>query len=142
MKTIRESVLATAVATVVLAVAAWAGKPAPPVSDTPAYDVAAEFTVKGTVTETKTHESTLGYTDLHLLIATEKGNFEVHVAPLLFVQKKGFEFAKGDVISVTGARAVVEGLAVFVAREIRKGSRTLTVRDFVGRPVWPKKLRA
>ncbi len=142
MGTIRNVAIGAAAATLVLAAAAWAEKPAPPVSDTPAYDTAAEFTVKGTVAETKTHESTRGYTDLHLLIATEKGNFEVHVAPIVFVQKKGFEFAKGDAIMVTGARAIVEGATVFVAREIRKGDRTLTVRDFHGRPVWPKKLRA
>ena len=128
-------------ATALLVVAGAAAANTAPVTDTPQYNTAAEFTIKGTVAEVKTHTSVQGYTDLHLIMDTEKGPMEVHLGPVAFLTKRGFEFAKGDAVVVTGSRISAADGEVLVAREIRKNEKTLTVRNARGNPVWPKNIK-
>lgn len=109
--------------------------------DTPGYDTRAEYAVRGTITEVKTHRSLTGYTDVHILIATAYGDLEVHVGPAAYLSKRGFVPVKGDEVMVTGAKTTFEEKPVLVAREIRKGGKCLTVRDMSGHPLWPKGIR-
>ncbi len=110
-------------------------------SDTPPYDPNHEYTVHGTITETRTHMSAQGYEDMHVLLDTGHGVFEVHLAPVGFLRQHGLEPAKGDEVVITGALATWEGAQVFVAREIVKGAVTVEVRGAEGSPAW-RKVRA
>lgn len=138
--TMHRAALAAMIVALAATGAALAARATAPVSDTPAYDTNAEFTIKGTVSEVKTHDSIAGYRDEHLVIATEKGDIEVHLAPEVYLAKKGFQFAKGDEVVVTGSKTRYEGIEVLVAREVTKSGRVLTVRNSRGDPSWPKKL--
>ncbi len=67
---------------------------------------------------------------------TDAGTEDVRLGPAAFVQSKGFAFAAGDAVTVTGSKISVAGKAVVVAREVRKGGKVLTLRDENGRPLW------
>ncbi len=140
MRRLRAGALPAAILLLTMGAAA-ADKASPPVADTPIYNAAEEYLVRGAVADVKTHESVQGYTDLHLIITTEHGNMEVHVAPLSYLSKRGFEFVKGDQVVVTGSKVTTADGDILIAREIRKGDRVLAVRSYTGRPAWPKKTR-
>jgi hypothetical protein len=73
---------------------------------------------------------------LHLTLKTENATYTVLVGPVQFVKDKGFAFAKGDEIEVTGSK-VKYGDAL-IAREIKKGDKTLTLRNEQGIPEWSR----
>jgi hypothetical protein len=104
----------------------------------PEYDVAAEVTVRGEVTEI--HESKLAtdHPGLHLILKNEDETVEVHACPVRFLNELEFEIAAGDKLVVIGSRP--RKGAVIVAREITKGQLSLILRDKNGVPNWlPRK---
>ena len=60
----------------------------------------------------------------------------MHLGPAAFAKEKGFAVAVGDQLVITGSRITLEGDTVLLAREIKKGDQTLTLRDASGRPLW------
>ena len=102
------------------------------------YNPANETTVKGTVTEVKTTTGRHGWSGTHLILKTDARTFEVHLGPAPFLKEQGFSFAKGDQIEVTGATAQVGGSEALIAREVRKGDKTLVLRDAKGIPKWSR----
>jgi len=111
---------------------------APPAAKAPAkapeYDPRAEVTITGVIEDI--HESTTrgDHPGLHLIVKTETETIEVHACPVRFMKELDFALAKGDEIKVIASRP--EGATVAVAREIRKGQTSLTLRDKTGAPVW------
>ena len=61
---------------------------------------------------------------------------EVRLGPTTFLEKEKFTFAKGDQIEVTGSKVKIEGADALIAREVKKGGKTLTLRDAQGVPAW------
>jgi hypothetical protein len=114
-----------------LAANAGGQKPPPPA---PEYDVSAEVTLRGEVTDI--HESKLAgdHPGLHLILQTENGVVEVHACPVRFLNELEFTIEKGDKLTVTGSRP--KGRDLIVAREIMKGSLSLILRDKDGTPNW------
>lgn len=102
------------------------------------YNPATETTVKGTVEEVKTITGHRGWNGTHLMLKTEDKSIEVHLGPEAYLKKKGFSFAKGDQIEVTGSKAEFGGSEVIVAREVKKGSETLVLRNEQGVPKWSR----
>ncbi len=102
------------------------------------YNSANEMTVKGTVEEVENVTGRRGWNGTHLTLKTEDKTFDVHLGPAPFLKEKGFSFAKGDEIEVTGATAEVEGPEALIAREVKKGGKTLTLRDAQGIPKWSR----
>jgi hypothetical protein len=100
----------------------------------PEYDVNAEVTVRGEVTEI--HESRLAtdHPGLHLILKTETETVEVHACPARFLRELEFAIEIGDKLSVIGSRR--KGATVMVAREITKGQLSLILRDKTGAPNW------
>lgn len=70
------------------------------------------------------------------MLRSEAGVQDVHLGPSAFVSSKKFEFAKGDAITVTGSKVKLAGQDAILAREIKKGSQVLTLRDAKGFPLW------
>jgi hypothetical protein len=119
----------------------------------PKYDPSTVVTVKGTVEEVQTGMMRSGQMGgmmqsgqmgqgrmggpLRLTLKTDTGSFNVLVGPARFVKEKNFTFAKGDQISVTGSKVKFNGSEAIIAREIKKGDKTLTLRDEKGVPAWP-----
>jgi DNA/RNA endonuclease YhcR with UshA esterase domain len=102
------------------------------------YNPANETTVKGTVAEVRTVTGRRGWNGTHLTLKTADKTFDVHLGPAPFLKEKGFNVAKGDQIEVTGATAEYGGSEALIAREVRKGGKTLVLRDAQGIPKWSR----
>ena len=72
----------------------------------------------------------------HLTVKTAQGNLEVMTGPTKFLSSKGFTFAKGDEVEITGSKVTMHGTEPFIAREVVKGGKTTTLRDKTGKPEW------
>jgi hypothetical protein len=103
----------------------------------PKYDKAAEVTLKGTIEDMKDVPGTCCKDAcLHLMLRTEKGLFEVQVAPEAFLKEMDVKFEKGDKIEVKAAKMTRNDADVYLAREITRNGNVLVVRDNQGGPVW------
>ena len=100
----------------------------------PKYDSATEVTLKGTVQELKQVEAAKG--DIHLIVKTDSGVFEVCLCPQKFLDEVELGFKSGDAVTVVGSKVKMEEREVVLAREITSGNNTLTLRDKKGNPVW------
>lgn len=101
------------------------------------YNPATEVTVTGTVEEVQEHAHPgLARLGLHLTVKAAEGKFDVHLGPASFVKKEGMTLAKGDVITVTGSKIPYEGAEAVLAREVKKGEKTLVLRNAKGIPLW------
>jgi hypothetical protein len=103
------------------------------------YDPRTEATVTGTVTDVKTLPSRGGGRGLggtHVLLKTETETVDVRLGPTAFMKEQQFAISPGDTLQVTGSRVTIDGAKALIAREVRRGDATLTLRDATGRPKW------
>jgi hypothetical protein len=103
------------------------------------YDPKSEVTVKGTVEEVKSFTGRRGWSATHLTLKSGEETLDVHLGPAAFLKQQGFEFAKGDEIEVTGSKVKFAGGDAIIAREVKKGGETLTLRDSQGIPKWSRR---
>jgi hypothetical protein len=103
------------------------------------YNPATETTVTGTVEEVKTVEGRHGWHGTHLTLKSADKTLDVHLGPESFLKAKGFSFAKGDQVEVTGSKVSAKGGEAIVAREVKKGGETLVLRDAQGIPQWSRR---
>jgi hypothetical protein len=108
------------------------------------YNPRTETTVKGTIEQVKiaflpgggasaqAREESSG--PLYLNLKTDSGTLAVFLGPSWFAESKGFKFAKGDQIEVTGSK--LQDKDVIVAREVKRGDQILVVRNPQGIPAW------
>ena len=75
-------------------------------------------------------------TGMHVTLKTATGTLELALGPSQFMTQKNYSLAKGDRIEAIGAKAKVETREVFIVREIKRGSDTMTFRDAKGFPMW------
>jgi len=125
------------------------------------YNPANETIVKGAVEEVKNVTGKHGWNGTHLVLkvpgnatdvreSVEEGKVvaetlkkgdrtvDVHLGPAAYLKEKGVSFAKGDEIEVTGAKADFQGSEAIIAREVKKGTETLVLRDAQGIPKWSR----
>ena len=102
------------------------------------YNPATEATVKGTVEDVMQTTGNRGGAGIHLSLKTDQGIYDVHVGPAAYVSAQQFELAKGDTLEVIGSKANVNGKEILLARQIKKGNSTLTLRDEHGFPKWSR----
>jgi hypothetical protein len=99
------------------------------------YDPKTETTIKGSVDEVT--QGTRGmWMGTHLMVKTPEATVEVMLGPKNFLTSKGFSFAKGDEVEITGSKVKTNDKEYVIAREVVKGGKTLTLRDKTGRPEW------
>ncbi len=98
----------------------------------PNYSVATEITVSGTVQDLKPGAQQ----GMHVMLKTSDAILELALGPSWYQTEKKYQIAKGDELTVTGAKTTVEGHDLLLVREIRKGSQTMTFRDAKGFPMW------
>ena len=75
----------------------------------------------------------------HLTVKAGDETREVMLGPANFITGKGFAFAKGDSIEVTGSKITMGAMEFVIAREVVKDGKTLTLRDKTGTPQWAGK---
>jgi hypothetical protein len=103
----------------------------------PAYNAAAEVTLHGVVENVRDFYCPVSGTEgTHLMVATENGTVEVHLAPSQFLAGKHLEFFRGDQVEVTGSRLIYLGHEALIARTIVRGTQTLALRKADGKPLW------
>jgi len=103
----------------------------------PKYNAAAEVKVEGVVQEVRQFWCPInGDEGTHLMLRTDTGILEVHVAPRRFLDGNGVNFDKGDQVAVVGAAVMYEGHDAMIARKITRGDQTFAFRQADGRPLW------
>ena len=108
-----------------------------PPGDVPKYDTANEVTIKGVVQEVKEFQCPAsGGLGAHLLVKTGDKTVLVHLALSKFLKDYGFDFAKGDDVTVLGAKAKIGEEEGILARKIERGNQAFTFRDKSGKPLW------
>ena len=110
-------------------------------AQTPAYDTKTVATIKGTIDEVKTDgrmmgAGRMGVQDQHLVLKTDTGTIDVQLGPATFLAEKKVHLTKGDTVEVIGSTVTVGESQVLLAREIRKGDTSWTLRDTSGAPLW------
>lgn len=120
---------------------ALAQTPQPGRQGSPNYDVKAETTITGTVETVETIAGSggrglQGQGGTHLVVKTGTESLEVHVGPTAYLAEKQIAITKGDAVEILGSRVTIDGEPVLLARQIRKGDDTWTLRDASGRPLW------
>ena len=105
-------------------------------SAVPNYDPATEATFKGTVEQVKEVDHA-GYRGkgLHVTLKTADGTFDVHLGPASFVTKE-ITVAAGDQLEVVGSKVKSDGAESIIARTVKKGDKTATLRNSRGIPLW------
>jgi len=107
----------------------------------PKYNAATEVKVEGVVQEVQQFWCPVnGDEGTHLMLKTQDGILQVHVAPRRFLQGNGVSFSKGDQIAVVGSMVTYEGHDAMIARKITRGDQTSAFRQPDGTPLWVERL--
>ena len=124
----------------VLAVVLMLGKGAK--QRAPTYNAATEVKVEGVVQEVRQFWCPInGDEGTHLMLRTNTGILEVHVAPRRFLDGNNVSFNRGDQVAVVGSTVVYEGHDAMIARKITRGDQTFAFRQPDGRPLWVERSR-
>ena len=102
----------------------------------PPYDPSKEVTVLGVVKGMESIEVPDGKRSI-LVLTVNKEPLGIILGPELWVQKQGVTFAPGasvQVVGLTGYR--FNGGSAMMPRTVKVGSKTLTVRDASGKPLF------
>jgi hypothetical protein len=103
----------------------------------PRYNAATEVKVEGVVQEVQQFWCPVnGDEGTHLMVKTDSGILQVHVAPRRFLHGNGVNFSQGDQIAVVGSMVTYEGHPAMIARKIIRGDQTFAFRQPNGMPLW------
>lgn len=108
---------------------------------TPRYDTSTEVTLRGTIEIVKQVEDVMGKRSTkgtHIIVKTAQETVEVHLGPTTFINEQKLTLSAGDAVEIIGSRVKVSGADAVIAREIRKGTQTVTLRDDKGVPKWSR----
>lgn len=114
--------------------AASAGQPLPA---EPRYDPATTVELEAVITDVRETPRGGAMHGLHLIVDTGKESIDVYLGPAEFMKQFDFNFSKGDRIHVTGSKVKAASGTVVLAREVRRNSQTVYLRDSTGSPYWP-----
>jgi hypothetical protein len=105
----------------------------------PVYDAAHEIQIRGVVQEVQEFFCPVSDDQgTHVMLKTDNGVLQVHVAPARFLRSQEIRFNPGDQLLVVGSRLRYMGADALLAREIVRGNEVLILRDHQGNPVWPR----
>jgi hypothetical protein len=93
-------------------------------------------TVSGIVVSTAPPGAAKVPQPVHLSLKTDRETITVILGPAWFIEQQGLIVSPLDKIQVTGSRVMFQGKPSLIAAEVKKGDRTLRLRDEKGAPVW------
>jgi len=102
----------------------------------PKYDPATERKFKGIVEELKFVPPSGAKPVAYLVMKSGPDAVEIFLCPKKFLDEMGMVFKANDEIEVTGSKIKQEGGELTLAREVVKGTDTLTLRFADGKPAW------
>ena len=97
------------------------------------YDPATETNISGVVADVK-QGACCAMKGTHLIQKAGHETIEVFLGPSKFITSRGFSFAQGDLLNVTGSRVTTNGADHIIARKVTVDGKTLILRDELGRP--------
>jgi hypothetical protein len=101
------------------------------------YDPRTVETVTGEVASVETIPAGKGRSGgVHLMLKTDRETVPVHLGPAWYVEKQKPRIERGDEIQVEGSRVTYGGKPAIIARQVKKGGETLTLRNAAGVPSW------
>jgi hypothetical protein len=106
-----------------------------------AYDVARESVISGKIVQYSSASTTAPF-GAHISLQTGSGTFEVHAGNAKVIQASNISLQAGDPVSITGEIVPFGNSSIFVARIIKKGSQSVTVRSKNGMPLLPTAIGA
>jgi hypothetical protein len=71
-----------------------------------------------------------------LTLKTAKETILVDLGPGWFLAKQGLTFAPQDQVEITGSQITFQGKPALIAAQVKKGGRSLKLRDSAGIPAW------
>ena len=77
-----------------------------------------------------------GSMESHLMVSIGNEVYEVHVAPVKFVNMYKADFQKGDTVEIVGVKTTFQHRDAILAREIKNGKHHFVFRDEKGNPIW------
>jgi len=102
------------------------------------YDPQTVETITGKVTAVDSLASAKapGFGWRRVTVQTEQEAIPVILGPVWYLEQQKFTLNPGDSLEVQGSRATVEDRPNLIAAEVKKGKKTLKLRDQDGLPVW------
>jgi DNA/RNA endonuclease YhcR with UshA esterase domain len=99
------------------------------------YNPANEIVIKGVVREIQEFTCPVSEGEMgeHLILRSDDGVVQVHLAPGRILRSQKISFAPGDQISVVGSRFRFHGSNDVIAREITRGNENFVFRDHEGK---------
>jgi hypothetical protein len=101
------------------------------------YDATRESLVQGTVVS-YTAASTTPPIGPHVKIQTSSAVLDVHLGNASLIKQNDMILAPGDSLSIVGENVSFGSGSVFMARVLKKGSQTVTLRNLNGIPIAAK----
>lgn len=103
----------------------------------PVYSTSNEGILQGVVQDVQEFYCPIsGDEGTHILLKTEDGTLQVHIAPTRFLRDKNLSFSKGDQIQVVGSRIIYNGHEALIARTVTRGNETMAFREPNGKSMW------
>ena len=99
------------------------------------YDTTTVQTVTGKVVRFEAQPAR-GPAGTQVLLNTGHDSLVVHLGPSWNLQNNNFTLKPGDAMEVTGSKTIVFGKPALIAAQVKKGSKTLKLRDSRGVPLW------
>lgn len=105
----------------------------------PMYDPDTATTLTGKVTAVQIEPSGPGRAGgLHVTLQSGDKQTVVHLGPTWFLEQQNFTAAKDDTLAVTGSLVTSGEETYLIAREVKKGEKSLTLRNADGIPAWSR----
>lgn len=105
----------------------------------PMYDPDSVTTLTGKVTAVEVEPSGPGRAGgVHVTLQAEGKQTVVHLGPSWFLEQQGFKAAKDETLAVTGSLVTSGEETYLIAREVKKGEKSLLLRNEQGFPAWSR----
>jgi hypothetical protein len=100
------------------------------------YDPKTVETVSGEVVSVdKITDRGMGY-GVTLALRTAKETIMVYLGPGWFLEKQDLTLAPKDQVEITGSQITFQGKPAIIAAQVKKGDKSLKLRDPAGIPAW------
>jgi len=102
------------------------------------WDARTVETLKGEVGAVEKYVPGRGGTvyGLRLTMKTESETVSVVLGPAWYIEAQHFKFEPKDTLEVNGSRMSIQGQPVIIAAEVKKGDKSLKLRNEAGSPLW------
>ncbi len=100
------------------------------------YDPATVVSISGSVQDVQEVTEPPALKGVHVYLSGEKGTVQVYISPASFLKAFSITFVRGDQLQISGSKIRFHGADLVLARQLRRDSDILVLRDEKGNPYW------